>query len=387
MYALAIRRRLAIRRKGGYDPYPEPPAGARLSPSLAYGRACVDAPKALAWAHHPDDVAAWQRRARDKLATLSGWRPAARCETLATWFADDVDSRGLRHWRAYLRAEPNGDIPIDVLWQSPLAGPTPVVICLQGTNAGAHLSWGALRMPPDPVKIAAGLDLARQAVARGHVALCLEQICFGERREQVLTPRSADPCVDAFHQALLVGRTLVGDRASDVSAVIDWLQAGGARDTVTELKYLDLSRIAIVGHSSGGTTALHAAALDPRIAAVMASGCLGPIADTLGARRDSGGQNTIPGILNWLDLDDVVAMCAPRPFVGMSGTDDHIFPFAGARRVIAGAQSAYAAYGAPDRIKAVEIAGGHRFDPAVAWPAFDAVVHTASPGAVDGWAA
>ena len=63
----------------------------------------------------------------------------------------------------------------------------------------------------------------RQAVARGYIAVCIEQLCFGERRELALTPRSADPCVDAFHHALLTGRTLLGERMSDVSAVIDWL--------------------------------------------------------------------------------------------------------------------------------------------------------------------
>jgi hypothetical protein len=92
---------------------------------------------------------------------------------------------------------------------------------------GAHLSWGEARMPPDPVKIAAGLDFARQAAGNGYVAVCVEQRCFGERRERALHPRSADPCVDSFLHGLLLGRTLVGDRAGDVSAVVDWLEAGG----------------------------------------------------------------------------------------------------------------------------------------------------------------
>ena len=121
------------------------------------------------------------------------------------------------------------------------------MLCLQGTNSGAHLSWAEARMPPDPVKIASGLDFAHQAVARGYAAVCIEQRCFGLRREQELDRASADPCVDAFHHALLFGRTLLGDRVGDVLRVIDWLANGGAGLD------LDLARLHALGHSAGGT--------------------------------------------------------------------------------------------------------------------------------------
>ena len=128
----------------------------------------------------------------------------------------------------------------------------------------------------------AGVSIARQAASRGFVAVCIEQLCFGERRERALTPRSADPCVDAFHHALLAGRTLLGERMSDVSAVVDWLR--------NYEHGFDIGDIYALGHSSGGTTALHATAVDERIAGVIASGCLGPILDTIAARRDGAGQ-------------------------------------------------------------------------------------------------
>ena len=50
------------------------------------------------------------------------------------------------------------------------------------------------------------------------------------------------------------------------------------------------------------------------------------------AKRDRG-QNVVPGILRWLELDDVVWPHAPRPLLTVSGRNDHIWPYAGAERV------------------------------------------------------
>jgi hypothetical protein len=282
--------------------------------------------------------------------------------------APTTDTEGRNHRRWYLRAFPDADVAVDILWRDAGATSMPVMLCLQGTNSGAHLGWAESRMPPDPVKIASGLDFAHQAVARGYVAVCIEHRGFGLRRERDLRKRSEDPCVDAFHHALLFGRSLLGDRVGDVSAVVDWLVAGGS-----DLP-LDFDRLHALGHSSGGTIGVHAMAIDGRISALIASGCLGPIRDTLLARGDRAGQNTLPGQLNWLELSDVVALCAPCRVLAVSGVNDHIFPYAGVERVVADAAPVYEALGAGNRLKSVSQTGGHRFDKDVIWPAFEALL-------------
>ena len=383
MYAIALRRKLAILLTGDFDPYPPPPAGISLSPYERDRAEAEAAPCALSWANSGGDVRAWQDAARAKLAGLAGWRrqgalPARSRSGFASAEAGPPEAivrdelaparHGLNHVRSYLRVRASADVPVHVLWHPAQHWPAPAMICLQGTNAGAHLGWGEARMPPDPVKIAAGLDFALQAAARGFVALCIEQRCFGERRERILAPRSADPCVDAVMHALLLGRTLIGDSAGDVSAVIDWVDAGGPGLD------LDRARIYALGHSWGGTVALYAAALDTRIAGVIASGCVGPIRDTVAARRAPSGQNVIPGLLDWLELADVLALCAPRPLLAVSGRADHIFPFNGAERAVAAALPVYRALDAARRLRALALPGGHRFAPEAIWPAFESLI-------------
>ncbi len=363
---LAARRRLALLLGREFDPYPVPPADVRLSPFESHAAACARAPLALAWRRAGiADPAAWQEAARAKLAELTGYAcpaapPAVRHER------ERPLAGGFLRRTLYLRVAEERDVPVNLVWQGDLdEAPRPVMICLQGTNAGAHLSWGEARMPADPLKLLRDADIALQAARRGYLAVCVEQTCFGERRERSLPRRSPTPCVDAAHHALLLGQCLLGERASDVSAVVDWLLAG------EHGLCLDVGRIHVMGSSAGGTTALFAAALDERIGAVLAASCIGFVRDTIARRGDREGQNVVPGMLRWLELDDVVALCAPRPFLTISGTRDHIWPYAGAAAVVESAREVYAAMNAAEAIAACAAEGGHRFYAGTAWRAFE----------------
>lgn len=370
-YWIALHRRLALLIKGKFDPHPAPPADTELSPSLAHARALDAAPLRLSWRRADvADLRVWQAEAREKLRDLTGY-PASRATPVARHRTDYPLPGGFNRRRIYLRLWNGADAPVDAVWRAG-DGPRPVMICLQGTNSGSHLSWGETRLPPDPAKIASGGDYARQAAARGYVALCLEQSCFGERVERHISPRSASATIDTANHAFLLGRSLLGERAGDVSSLMDWLAAdGAARDLGLAT---DPTRIFIMGNSAGGSVALHAASLDARIAGVLASGCVGFVRDTIARRRDDSAQNVVPGLLNWLEMDDVVALVAPRPLLVISGTRDHIFPYAGAVAVVESARGVYRTLGADARLAAVSANGPHRFYPDVAWPAFERLV-------------
>lgn len=370
-YRLALRRRLALWTKGEFHPYPLAPSDVELSPSLAHARDLAAAPLRLSYARAGiADPRAWQEKARDKLCTLTGY-PIVRAAPLARHPTTHPLAGGLERRRVYLRLWSGADAPVDVIRRQG-AGRLPVMICLQGTNSGSHLSWGEARMPPDSTKVARGGDYARQAAAQGYVAVCLEQSCFGERTERHLMPRSASSTIDTANHAFLLGRSLLGERAADVSSVVDWLASdGAARDLDMAV---DATRLFVMGSSAGGSVALHAAALDTRIAGVLASGCIGFVRDTIARRRDDSAQNVVPGLLNWLEMDDIVALVAPRPLLAISGTRDHIFPYRGVAAVIESARPVYRAMGACDRLVAVSADGPHRFYPAIAWPAFETLV-------------
>lgn len=364
--ALALRRRAARWLGRARDPFADTPPGLALSPSARHFADYDTAPLVLRFAGKPgQDVAAWQGAARRKLAELAGYRrEAGRPTTLHQ--AEFPLADGWTRRRVYLRARKGVDIPIHIVAPPGARRPAPVMLCLQGTNTGAHLSWGEVRFPADAEM--RGYDFAIQAAARGYLAVAIEQSCFGERAERAIVARSEAPCVDATMHALLLGRSLLGERCSDVAAVIDWIAA--ERTALGA----DPARIHVMGHSAGGSAALFAAALDERVGAALACGCLGFIRATIGRRRDNQGQNVIPGILNWMEMADVVGLVAPRPFATVAGESDPIWPAAGAAAVAAEARAIYAGLGAAERLRCVSAPGGHMFRPALSWEAFAAAL-------------
>ncbi len=363
--ALAIKRRFM---GAGHDPYPSCPGDIQLSPSSRHVYDYDAAPLHLAWQNSGGaDAGQWQQVARAKLAELTGYsNPGQSAEARHEQKHELADN--LIRKSCYLHAGTAHDIPVHLIFDPALSGPLPVMICLQGTNSGVHLSWAEVRLPADVERIARGSQNALQAAARGYVAVAVEQSCFGERRERSLAKRSGNPCIDAANHALLLGRTLLGERASDVSAVVNWLH-GGAHGLA-----LDLSRLYIMGNSSGGSTALYSSALDLRIQAALVGGSTGFLRDSICRRGDASGQNVVPGILNWLEMDDIVALSAPRPMLLFAGREDHIWPYAGAEAVAESARAVYHALGAADRLRTAAAEGGHSYHPDVAWPAFEALM-------------
>lgn len=362
---MELARRLHLSRGKTEAQWPRAPAGVWLNPSDADFADYDKAPLALTWrTAAQDDTAAWQENARGKLRELLGLRSSFSPIAPAIPGADG-SAGAFRRRTFYIQSGPRRHIPVTLVWDSDREPDIrPVMICLQGHTSGAHLSWGQALLPIDLQRLENGGDYAVQAVRHGHVALCIEQIAFGERREQGLSHRWEHPCIDASNRALLLGRTLLGDRVGDVIAVIDWLETKPAG-----LPAFDAGRIRTMGNSAGGEVALFSAALDTRIEGAIASGCVGDWRKTSG-RRQTCPDTVIPGILNSMEYSDVLALCAPRPLLVVSGVADHIYPFTVASECAEDARPAYVALNASRSLRAVEGPAGHRFYPDIAWPAF-----------------
>ncbi len=370
-YRLAARRRLALALRGSFDPYPQPPPVVRLSPSAGHFAAYDAAPLTL---HHARldaaDIVQWQQIARAKLVELLGLEPQSQPPTAL--LEEPPQERGdIVTKRLYLRPPGRSDIAVTLVWsRAQMAGPRPLLLYLAGATSGVHIAWGETRMPADALRLGIGADLARQAARRGYLVACIEQSGFGAREERAMHPRSPARCVDAANHALLLGRTLLGERVADVRSVIEYLSRPTAKLPA------EPNGLYLFGHSAGGATAIYAAAVDQRIDAVIASGSLGFIRHTIARRRDPEGQAVVPGILNWLEMDDIVALAAPRPFIAISGRDDHIYPFAGAQAVIDSARPSYARLGAAQNIVAAAGPGGHRYYPQQTWSAISEMLAT-----------
>ena len=99
-------------------------------------------------------------------------------------------------------------------------------------------------------------------------------LAFGERAdnrpsEQRTLERTCD---HASMTALLLGRTMIGERVWDVSRAIDALE---------EFPEIDTSRIGCMGNSGGGTITFYATCLDGRISIAMPSCSICTLRDSI----------------------------------------------------------------------------------------------------------
>ena len=271
----------------------------------------------------------------------------------------DVKMELFREIRFSYASEPLADVCCHLLLPLEYEGKLPLVICLQGHTKGCHISLGRPKYEGDEEKIKEGdRDFGIQIVRRGHAALVMEQRAFGERGGNENGPQCQHPAMTA----LLLGRTLVGERVWDVMRGID---------CVTEhFDMIDTDKIALMGQSGGGTVTCYAGALERRLAAVM------PASSFCGYQESIGEQvhcacNYIPGIMKYFDMGDLAGMTAPTPLIIVGGAEDPIFPLESANREFAVAEEYYRTAGAHGKVRHVIGNGGHRFYAADSWPVFD----------------
>lgn len=328
------------------------------SPSTAHRRVLDQLTPALAY--EGGDWEHWRESLRAKLRELVGLgqMPATRCPlSVKVLWRRDHDLGVIE--KVVFTAEPGADTPAYVCLPREAEPPYTFAICLQGHSTGMHNSIAVDRDDERTATTPAGdRDFAIGCMRRGLAALCIEQRSFGERREQVQDKRSPNGCHDAAMAALMLGRTLLGERIYDIDRGIDYLaQRGDA----------DMQRVLVTGNSGGGTASIYAAALLDRVGFAMPSASFCGFGESILAMEHCV-CNYIPGLSRWADMGDVLGLMAPRPVVAVVGREDPIFPLAGAERAFAQLQRVYRAAGAEGRCHLVVGDGGHRFYADDAWP-------------------
>ena len=327
-----------------------------LSPSLYHRHLLLLTRPALGFSG--GDARKWQARLRKSLARRLGDVPEKRCR--------------LNPRRLWLRDHPLGTIEKVAFTSEPHAGvvayvclpksatpPYTFMICLQGHTTGMHLSIGVSREDESAqVKVDGDRDFALGCMRRGVAALCIEQRAFGERLERTQKIASPLGCLDATLQALMLGKTLIGERVFDIDRGIDYL---ATRDDA------DMKMIGVMGNSSGGAMSMYSAALLPRVAFAMPSCYFCTFRDSVMAMNHCE-ENYIPGLLRDAEMSDIMGLFAPKPVVIVAGRQDPAFPINATRRAFAKLRRIYAARGARDRCHLVVGNEGHRFYADAAWP-------------------
>lgn len=327
------------------------------SPSL-YHRYLMDRTVQTLAFDRADDPEKWKIRLRQKLIDLTGYD--GRSERVPL----DVRSLWKRKHeygtveKIVFAGEPHADIPAYVCIPEEAEPPYVFFICLQGHSTGMHLEIAVdFDDESRSIKVEGDKDRAVSCMKRGIAALCIEQRSFGERSETVQKRRSDSKCHDATMQALMLGKTLVGERVFDVDRGIDYLMSRGD---------VDGNCIGVTGNSGGGTASVYAAALLDRVSFAMPS-C------SFGTYRDSKmvlchcGCGYIPRIMQYAEMHDVLGLFAPRPVVIVAGREDPIVPLDSVERGFEKLKEIYRAFGAADRCHLVVGEGGHRFYADPAW--------------------
>jgi dienelactone hydrolase len=309
------------------------------------------------------DFAAHQKQIKEKLTELLGETPER--VPLDPIVEETVEQETFIERRISFAVEP--DVRAVCILCIPKSGRKkyPLAVCLQGHGKGMHVSMGRRKYESEKPDTG-DRDVAIQALKRGYAAICLDQRGFGERRTEIEMPTGKDgspKCQVTAMNALMVGRTMIGERVWDVSRAID-----------LALTYpeIDGERILCTGNSGGGTTTYYAAAMDERIKVAMPSCAVCTFKSSI-CNIYHCVCNYIPRISKYMEMGDVAAAIAPRKLIVINGKLDNIFPQAGVEECFDTIKAIYTAAGVPDHCALATGEGGHRYYAAEAWGAFDAM--------------
>jgi len=301
-----------------------------------------------------DEASAWQDGLREKVTELLGGFPAERG-------ALDVVREEVREFPGYVRekltfvSRPGVAVLAYVLTPTaPTAGegPFPTVVCVPGHGDGVD----EIVQDDGP---GYQRSFALQAVEQGLAVVAIEPMGFGHRRDPLTLERGRrNACEPVSGSALLLGETMIGWRVWDVLRAIDYIETRPD---------LDAGRVGCVGISGGGTCAMFAAALDPRIRCTYLSGCLSTFQASIMSMSHCI-DNYVPGVLNWAEMYDVAGLIAPRPLFAESGAYDPIFPIDASRESFRRVEHIYAVMGAEDSAEQEIFEGDHRFHGERGWP-------------------
>jgi dienelactone hydrolase len=223
-------------------------------------------------------------------------------------------------------------------------GRHPAVLCIHQHNREYHLGKSEpAGLSGNPEQFYA-LELAK----RGYATLTPDALCFEERQHSSL--RGMEYERFEATRRLTEGSCLQAKMLWDLTRALDYLLTR---------REVDGRRIGCLGHSLGGQETLFLNATDRRIAAGASSCGFSGYRAIFDAAILHNFALYVPGILRYGDLDRVLGLVAPRPFLVLAGSQDPLFPLQGVQTTVREAGRAYGK--AKDRLRLEVFPVGHGF--------------------------
>ena len=290
-------------------------------------------------------LAEWQASAREKLKELLGL-PLQRGES-----AFELERRdsfdGYTDYRFTVESEPGYFVPCHLLLPDGDKEKYPLTICFSGHGAGMHIALGRAKTEKDEKSLADWHHRAMgpRSIKEGRAALVIEARSFGE----CSVNGYGTSCTETAKTAILMGRTLIGERVHDAACALD---------AVLSNFPIDEGNIVATGNSGGGTAAYYFSALDERVSVCAPSCSICTFEGSIIAMEHCM-CNHIPSIRRYFEMSDIAGLIAPRPLVIAAGRTDPIFPIAPTEECFASIQAIYDSVDSREKCALLIGEGGH----------------------------
>ena len=313
--------------------------------------------KPLLFFDESKDFTEQKKKIKEKFFELIGYENIKKNACPLTMEIESVEQMdGYTRTRFVFESEKDSFVPCYLLIPDTGKDKYPLAITLQGHSSGFHNSVGIVKFDGDAEYQKRG-NFAVQAVKRGFAALAIEQRGMGERRPNGEHQRIGSMCEYEAHIALMLGRTILGERMWDVSRAIDLME---------KFDKVDTDNVIITGNSGGGTISYYAACFDERIKLSVPSCAFCNYPDSI-MNWYHCSCNFIPHAYEWFDMQDLACLIAPRRLSVISGSLDEIFPLYGAEKAYETVKKIYEKAGVPDNCSLTVTDKGHWWCEDIVW--------------------
>lgn len=301
-----------------------------------------------------DEYALWKAALHRKLIEALGLAGRVPPRTVHAEPVQQVDRGAYTEEKFALDAGESVQIPAYIL-RPKSAPPYKPVLVFHGHNPSVQYVLGNY---PDAQTAqamrAVDNNYAQVLAEAGYLVCAIEQRGFGER----VTPQIcgdglyASACRHLSFAYLAQGRTMLGERLWDGMVAATFVLS---RNDIVP------GALGCTGNSAGGTTALWLAALDEHITVAVPSSYFCAFELSIHAMYHCE-CNYVPGVRELIEMGDLAALIAPRPFRAIHGEHDPIYPVVGTRAQFETVRRAYALHGAEERCSLAVHPGQHAYN-------------------------